>query len=258
MAKEIVSVEERFWRRVNKNGPVVREDIGPCWLWTREIDAKGWGVFYTHGKGPDRKRLAVHHYAYRLLIGEIPKWSNMEPLCGIKYCCNPSHWKVPTTEDRFWSMVRKDGPVPAHRPELGPCWPWQGSVDGGGYGMFREPDKENMSRSHIVSYVIAQGLVPGGLELDHICHNPNTCHLGKSCPHRRCVNPDHLEAVTALVNRGKGRSRSGEVTRERMALITHCPQGHPYNESNTAIVNGKRRCVECNRKRSEDWRRDHS
>jgi hypothetical protein len=30
-------------------------------------------------------------------------------------------------EDRFWSKVDKNGPIPAHRPDLGPCWSWTGS-----------------------------------------------------------------------------------------------------------------------------------
>ncbi len=28
-----------------------------------------------------------------------------------------------TLDDRLWSKVHKEGPVPGHRPELGPCWP---------------------------------------------------------------------------------------------------------------------------------------
>jgi hypothetical protein len=40
-------------------------------------------------------------------------------------------------EERFWSKVDKNGPVPAHRPELGPCWVWTGSKIGkSGYGKF--------------------------------------------------------------------------------------------------------------------------
>jgi hypothetical protein len=32
-----------------------------------------------------------------------------------------------TTEQRFWAKVHKNGPVPARRPELGPCWVWTGN-----------------------------------------------------------------------------------------------------------------------------------
>jgi hypothetical protein len=37
---------------------------------------------------------------------------------------------------RFWSKVDKNGPVPPHRPELGQCWVWTGSVQPRGYGTF--------------------------------------------------------------------------------------------------------------------------
>lgn len=36
--------------------------------------------------------------------------------------------------DRFWSKVSKDGPVPGHMSNLGPCWTWTGSRGTGGYG----------------------------------------------------------------------------------------------------------------------------
>jgi len=41
-----------------------------------------------------------------------------------------------TLEDRFWAKVDKNGPVPAHRPELGPCWIWTAARFKRGYGKF--------------------------------------------------------------------------------------------------------------------------
>ena len=32
------------------------------------------------------------------------------------------HGKRGTLAERFWAKVNKDGPVPEHRPDLGPCW----------------------------------------------------------------------------------------------------------------------------------------
>lgn len=39
------------------------------------------------------------------------------------------------------------------------------------------------------------------------------------------------------------------------AAKTHCPQGHPYDEANTAIENGARRCKACHRIREMAKRR---
>jgi len=42
-----------------------------------------------------------------------------------------------STEERFWPKVDKNGPIPAHRPDLGPCWIWTGStIKNSGYGKF--------------------------------------------------------------------------------------------------------------------------
>ena len=35
---------------------------------------------------------------------------------------------------RFWSKVDKNGPVPPHNPEAGPCWIWTGGCFSDGYG----------------------------------------------------------------------------------------------------------------------------
>lgn len=34
--------EQRFWAKVDKNGPVVRPELGPCWIWTGNRDP--WGL----------------------------------------------------------------------------------------------------------------------------------------------------------------------------------------------------------------------
>ena len=38
--------------------------------------------------------------------------------------------------ERFWAKVNRDGTVPAHCPELGPCWVWTAAVTKFGYSKF--------------------------------------------------------------------------------------------------------------------------
>lgn len=71
---------------------------------------------------------------------------------------------------RFWAKVDKNGPVPAHRPELGPCWVWTASTLGKGYGAFGLNRRTAMA--HRVAYEIEHGPIPDGLCVLHECDNP--------------------------------------------------------------------------------------
>lgn len=143
-----------------------------------------------------------------------------------------------TLEERFWLKVdRGAGPDG--------CWPWLGKTHDFGYGLFYANKRQY--RSHRFAYELMVGPIPEGLQLDHLCHNADpTCTGGNSCPHRRCCNHAHLEAVTHAVNSG----------RMYPARKTHCVNGHLYDEKNTYITpEGKRACRECRNQRGRDRRR---
>ena len=125
--------------------------------------------------------------------------------------------------ERFWSKCAPD-------PSTG-CWIWSAAKSADGYGRF---SFDGGQLAHRFSFLLANGAVPGGRELDHLCRT------------RHCVNPAHLEAVTKLVNVRRG--VSGAVAIERAKTITHCPSGHPYSGSNLLLRrNGYRLCRECKR-----------
>lgn len=104
------------------------------------------------------------------------------------------------------------------------CWEFTGYVLPSGYGQVGR----NLG-AHRLAWEVANGRpVPDGLVIDHICHNlDDSCHADNACPHRRCVNPDHLEAVTTATNITRGHGPSAIN-----ASLTHCPQGHEYTELN--------------------------
>jgi hypothetical protein len=110
------------------------------------------------------------------------------------------------------------------------CWEWQANVGLDGYGRwYGNARKYETRQAHRISYMAFVGLIPDGMQIDHLCRN------------RKCVNPMHLEAVTQRVNilRGEGFSA-------RNARKTHCTKGHPFTEGNLYLVRGKfRRCRTC-------------
>lgn len=58
------------------------------------------------------------------------------------------------------------------------CWNWLAGINWAGYGTFRY---STMIKSHRMAYVLSKGIIPGKLQVQHICNN------------RRCCNPNHLE-----------------------------------------------------------------
>ena len=114
----------------------------------------------------------------------------------------------PRLPPRFWAKVNPNGPIPAHRPDLGPCWEWIGARSSGGYGQFhigsRTDGSKRMVGAHRLAYEALVGPIPDGLESDHLCHNDSGCLGEPTCPHRACVNASHIEPVTSSVNHQRG------------------------------------------------------
>lgn len=81
----------------------------------------------------------------------------------------------------FWSKVEKSAG----------CWLWSGSTYPNGYGQFgvKRAGKATKALAHRISYAFANGAIPGGMQIDHTCHN------------RACVNPEHLRLATSKQNR---------------------------------------------------------
>ena len=112
------------------------------------------------------------------------------------------------------------------------CWEWQGSLNPRhGYGMLHYDGRT--IHAHIVSYLLHKGDIPPGTEIDHLCEN------------RKCVNPDHLEAVTHRINITRG-----SIKRRK----THCFRGHPLSGENLVVYTDRggphRTCAACSRIRA--------
>lgn len=87
-------IEERFWEKVNKDGPVssFRPDLGPCWLWMGAHRKRGDGNLQL-GLRSNGTRASVfsHIFAYTLLRGPVPEGLELDHLCRLPQCVNPDH-----------------------------------------------------------------------------------------------------------------------------------------------------------------------
>ena len=114
-----------------------------------------------------------------------------------------------STEERFWNKVSKDN---------NGCWLWLGARSGRGwkqYGSFWNGTK--LICAHRYAYEYKNGVIPEGLQLDHLCR------------HRLCVNPMHLELVTNQENCQRGNTGLHNL------IKFCCPKGHKYSPQNTYL-----------------------
>lgn len=85
------------------------------------------------------------------------------------------------------------------------CWHWTGPTYPVGYGKTSAMVNDTRA-AHRAFYIEHVGAIPDGMDLDHLCHNADpSCPGGPTCPHRRCVNPVHMEPVSRLENFRRGR-----------------------------------------------------
>lgn len=140
---------------------------------------------------------------------------------------------------RFWAKVDKNGPVPAHCPELGPCWLWTRATDRRGYGRFGIGPAANcrMFGAHRVAMALTGTIPPDDLFGCHHCDNPP------------CCNPAHLFLGTCADN------CADMVAKGRSGRLAICGNGHIQNTLNTYYYFWRgywlRRCRACDRERRQ-------
>lgn len=184
------------------------------------------------------KRIRLHHCSANPAIADCG--IKLQPLEGV-YTWNEvdcrNCLKNRYDAEWFWEQVDKTGD----------CWIWKGVIEPSeGYGV--RTIKRRRYLAHRLAYEFANGPIPNDLQIDHSCHNADlVCKGGRTCLHRRCVNPAHLELASINKNVLSGKGNAATNARK-----THCIHGHPLSGDNLRQQLGKsprRACRKCAR----DW-----
>lgn len=122
---------------------------------------------------------------------------------------------------RFWEKVRFTDT----------CWIWTGANSGIARPYGVAWNGRRRVKAHRYAYEAANGPIPEGLEVDHLCKVT------------LCVRPAHLEAVTRRENALRSDSPGAVAVRRN-----RCKRDHEYTPENTRHKKGGgRECLSCKR-----------
>ena len=105
--RPLESIADRFWSKVNKNGPTVLGMDTPCWIWTAGIGSSGYG-----GSSVNRNTIPAHRVAWVLERGSILKDRSYHGICILhkcdnRKCVNPDHLFSGSHADNMHDMAAK-------------------------------------------------------------------------------------------------------------------------------------------------------
>lgn len=104
------TLDERFWSKVNREGPgpLVKGVEGRCWVWTASLHSEGYGQIKVEGKV-----WKAHRVAWVLTHGALDDDLVIDHLCRNRKCANPAHLEPVTNRV---NILRGEVGARARRP----------------------------------------------------------------------------------------------------------------------------------------------
>lgn len=115
--KEKIPLKDRFWSKVDKNGPIPKHcpELDQCWVWTGARMLYGYGYLGNRRK-PNN---LAHRLSWEIHCGVIPESLCVLHKCDNPPCVNPSHLFLGTRIENNKDCVAKER-NPDHHKESNP------------------------------------------------------------------------------------------------------------------------------------------
>lgn len=97
------TLEERFWEKVDKDGPYSEILKSKCWVWVAGKSKYGYGYFCPQGK----QMIGAHRFSWEQSNGPIPSGLCVLHTCDNPPCVSPYHLFLGTRHDNTDDMVSK-------------------------------------------------------------------------------------------------------------------------------------------------------
>jgi hypothetical protein len=133
---KFASVEERFWAKVDKNGPVVSVSLGQCWVWTAHKDEHGYGQFMLRA----RRIARAPRFSWSLVNGVVPAGLKVLHRCDNPACVRVEHLFLGTMRDNSRDMMAKGRQNFQKDPSLRPR--------GTRHGLVKDPSRAARGARH--------------------------------------------------------------------------------------------------------------